>query len=279
VATLLAKTTSVRRGGGIAKLREELARRDEIIAQGDQAVKFLNAQMADLKKIVVQRDEGIRFLRMEMSRLSSEPVQQREWWDTQFANSWERNSGPAQTAHFMQRLIANLTTREHDFLSSRPLRILDWGCAMGDGLNELAKAFPLCDLVGMDISGVAIQKARLKYPGLTFVETERGILEDHVDVVVTSNLLEHFDAALEWLERLLVASRWLVIVLVPYREQEPLVEGHRVSLSEDSFPEVFRGFTRLCARPIQVDPSIWGGSQLLVVYGSSPYIKEFVVPA
>jgi SAM-dependent methyltransferase len=246
-------------------------RRD--VSERDSAISALGSEIARLKSIIAQRDEGIRFLRLELARLSPESADQREWWDEQFSKAWEINSGPAQSVHFMKKLIEGLKPMESEFLSAGSLRALDWGCATGDGLHVLVSAFPSLDGVGIDISQVAIEKARAKYPALTFIATTRGEVEGEFDVLVTSNCLEHLDAPLERLGELLQAVRWLALVLVPYRETK-LIEGHKVSFTEDSFPASFHGFTKLYTNVLRADPEFWNGGQLLVVYGSARYIAE-----
>lgn len=254
-------------------LRKELATRDRQIEKLNEGIAFLQNQVTRLNQVLAQREEGIKFLRLEVARLSPEPAKQGEWWDDQFSRSWEINSGPAQSTHFMEKLVENLGKTECEFLRSRRLRLLDWGCATGDGLHVLNRAFPGCDAVGMDISKVAVEKAGRKYPDLSFISAPDGELQGEFDVIVTSNCLEHFALPMDWLRRLLQTSRWLVVVLVPFRE-DPLMEGHKMSFCEDSFPMSFYGFTRVYAKAIKVEPAFWAGGQLLVVYGSTAYLKE-----
>lgn len=126
-----------------------------------------------------------------------------EWWDDQLANAWELNEGPAQTRHFMKRLIASLPGPEAAFRSDNARTILDWGCAMGEGVAALAEAFPLSRVTGIDIAPSAIKAARARYPLQEFLVTENGAIPERFDVIVTSNVIEHlthpFDAVREQL--------------------------------------------------------------------------------
>ena len=257
----------------VEALRKELADRDARITRLNAGLERLRSEAERLKTRLLQRDEAIKFLRMELSYLSPDPAKQRMWWDAQFAGPWEANSGPAQSTYFMQRLVEGLGDVERRFLYSRRLRVLDWGCATGDGLRVLADAFPECDAVGMDLSQIAVETAQRKFPDLSFVSTPDGELHDEFDVIVTSNTLEHFAQPIEWLQRLLAAARWLVVVLVPYREA-PLMEGHKASFSEETFPPVLGGFTRLYARLIPCDAQFWAGAQIQAAYGSPAYLAQ-----
>jgi len=256
-------------------LRTETAR-DRLIARCHRIIESRTDEIRILKEIIEQRDEGIRYLRLELARLAPDSAQQHLFWDNAFEKFWDVNGGPRQTTYFMQVLVAGLRTVERDFLSSRPLQIADWGCATGEGVQVLSTAFPSMQGIGVDISKVAIEKARERYPSFTFIATERGELDrESVDVLVTSNCLEHFYTPIEVLETLLAASRWLTIILVPYREIDR-IEGHRVSFSEESFPETLAGFTRLYADVIPTEAPHWDGNQLLVVYASPRYLAEFL---
>src|SRR6476469_3034745 len=83
---------------------------------------------------------------------STPPVNSLPWWDEYFRETWDANNGRQQTRHFMGRLFANLPEPELRFLRSGSLAILDLGCALGDGVDVLAGAFPGNDVSGLDSS-------------------------------------------------------------------------------------------------------------------------------
>lgn len=196
------------------------------------------------------------------------------WWEDYFEGEWERHGGPAQTRHFMSRLIGALPPADRALLEEGRHEILDWGCAFGDGTDELSRAFPASRVVGMDGANSALRMARQRYPHLNFEHVGRvvpGVLPRPVDVVVNSNSLEHFAKPLDVLRANLANTRLLHLSLVPYREQ-PLSVHHRVSFDDFSFPPAIDGFERLWQQVVEVDPRFWpGGRQLLVAYGSAEY--------
>jgi O-antigen biosynthesis protein len=199
----------------------------------------------------------------------------RAWWEQFFEHNWDANHGSAQTAHFMDRLLAGLARlgREFEYLSTRSLDVLDWGCAFGEGAQRLSEAFPQCHVTGLDFAEGAVATARRRYPTLEFLHMEGGRLPRDFDVIVTSNCLEHFDDPLAIAREHLRSCRKLYIALVPYRE-EPLSVYHAVRFDDDTFPVRLGGFIRVAAETIRVDPVFWNGLQILVVYASLEYLAE-----
>lgn len=204
---------------------------------------------------------------------SSDMEPPREWWDDQFARNWERNGGPAQTRHFMEQLIAGLGDAERQYLRRDAATVLDWGCAMGDGVEILAQAFPSCKAAGLDVAASAIEAARRRFPARRFVLTERGEIEGRHDVIVTSNCLEHFHDPMAQVRLQLAACDGFYAALVPYREF-PRISGHFVTLSKGSFPECAGGFVRISERVLAMEPKFWNGYQLLVVFGSESFVAR-----
>jgi len=223
---------------------------------------------------VIQVIEGA-FLSHEKGRpvelpLQRYPVNSREWWENYFENYWEVNKGSEQTRHYMELILANLPILEMAYMRSTSLRILDWGCAFGDGAALLAQFFPLSRAFGLDFAQKAIEEARRRYPHLEFILTQQGEIPGEFDVIVTSHTLEHLENPLEKVKRHLLACKDLYIILVPY-DEHPLPEYHRSQFREESFPERLGNFLRI---HVQVIPDMKYGKQLLVVYGSEAYLQK-----
>jgi SAM-dependent methyltransferase len=209
-----------------------------------------------------------------VSILLTDYINSRAFFDDQFRiGEWERNNGPAQTRYFMSCIVAALPAAERRHLGSQALSILDWGCALGDGVDVLKQAFPRCVVVGQDFSVEAITRARRAYPQHEFVVDEE--IRCDFDVVVVSNCLEHFGDPLRLVETHLASCRALYVALVPF-EEEPLYDGHASRFDRDTFPPRLGAWTRIALRPIEMDPRYWLGSQLLVVYGSQSYASDTV---
>jgi GT2 family glycosyltransferase len=201
-------------------------------------------------------------------------INSKGWWNTYFIEHWEANNGRNQTRHFMERLLSTLPDSTKAYLHAHVLDILDWGCAMGDGVKMLSQAFPQSHVVGLDFSTQAIEAARNQYPECEFIVADR--IPREFDVIITSNCLEHFEKPLDQIREHLHWCKKLYIILVPYNEC-PLIDQHRAQFREESFPERLENFTRLCAEPIEVDPMYWTGKQLLVMYGAPAHVRELAI--
>src|SRR6185295_13257574 len=138
-----------------------------------------------------------------------------QWWEDYFLHHWDANGGAEQTRHFMQRLIEELPEPERDHLRHRARSILDWGCAHGEGVDELVRAFPAAEVQGLDVAAAAVAEARRRFPGCAFVHATDGAIP-RADVIVCSNCLDHFPAPWQVAERLATAAGDLLILLVPY---------------------------------------------------------------
>ncbi|MFN0109385.1 MAG: class I SAM-dependent methyltransferase [Blastocatellia bacterium] len=195
-----------------------------------------------------------------------------KWWDYQLAHYWEQNGGPSQTMYFMKGLIEHLPLPEKTYLSSNSLTILDCGCATGEGVALLGQAFPQCQVGGLDVARSAIETAQARYPQHEFWLTDNGEIPRQFDVVLTSNVLEHLDDPFAMARRQAASARLLYLVLVPFWEH-PLMEGHLITFTDNSFPAHWSGLARLSVTPFETDPTIWAGKQVLVVYASREYLN------
>lgn len=79
-------------------------------------------------------------------------------------------------------------------VGNHPRRILDYGCGQGKWTPLLRDMFPDAEIVGIDISEVAIAKASQKFPQHQFLvfDGDRASLEDNgFDLVFSFHVLEH----------------------------------------------------------------------------------------
>jgi len=172
----------------------------------------------------------------------------------------------------MARLITSLPAPEAAFLRGNRTTILDWGCATGEGVALLAGAFSLSRVTGIDIAESAVKAARARHSRHEFLVTDGVAIPRPFDVIVTSNVLEHFERPLDTVRQHLSSCRLLYLALVPLREYPP-IEDHLVTFIEKSFPQYLGGFVRLVACPVVTDPEFWSGQQVLVAYGSREYLQ------
>ena len=199
----------------------------------------------------------------------------RDWWEEYHAEGWQANGGSEQTAHFMERLVSELAPDVKQFLQERHQDVLDWGCALGEGVEALSRAFPRCRVAGLDFSRMAISIARRNHPAFQFLESSEGQIPRAFDVIVTSNCLEHFEDPLDIARRHLGACRQLYIILVPFRE-DPLSAHHRIRFEIDTFPPRLAEFIRIQSSVIEVDRRLWAGQQLLAVYAAPSFVAGWL---
>ena len=98
--------------------------------------------------------------------------------------------------------------------SSIPI-IHDYGCAEGDGSAVLQVFFPMAHITGFDMSSVAVQRARDRWPHIDF---EVCYIEDAsqvADIIYTSHTLEHMEDPVAAIERLLKLCQILVVIVPP----------------------------------------------------------------
>jgi glycosyltransferase involved in cell wall biosynthesis/2-polyprenyl-3-methyl-5-hydroxy-6-metoxy-1,4-benzoquinol methylase len=208
-----------------------------------------------------------------MSTKECAPVNSRQWWDEYFAEKWQSRGGRDQTAFFMRRIIENLPDAEREYLASHEASVLDWGCAFGEGVAELARAFPRCKATGLDFAPRAIAEARRSFPRHEFIHVPDGAIGRQFDAIFVSHCLEHFDDPLAVVREHLRHCGDFYVLFSPYREV-PLDPTHRAQFREECFPQWLQGFMRLEVKIIDGDPRHWPGKMILVVYGSPRYLPR-----
>lgn len=91
-------------------------------------------------------------------------------------------------------LAAHRVKQTLQHIPNQPARILDYGCGQGKWTPLLHALFPKAEIVGLDISEVAAEKAARKYPQFRFLgfDGARAPLGDaEFDLVFSFHVLEH----------------------------------------------------------------------------------------
>jgi 2-polyprenyl-3-methyl-5-hydroxy-6-metoxy-1,4-benzoquinol methylase len=124
--------------------------------------------------------------------------------------------------HVKHRLMAY-----HDFFVSRihaNERVLDVGCGYGAVAHSIAERSG-ASVVGIDLSDANVAQARRMFPraNLSFTrgEAPRDLTQEHFDVVVLSNVLEHIEDRARFLKEIrqkTTASR--LLIRVPMRDRD-----------------------------------------------------------
>lgn len=191
--------------------------------------------------------------------------------DQSFEEAWRRNGGSEQTQYFVEQFmkfgweILSGVGGFHPPIES----ILDWGCAYGEATEFLERRMG-CRVEGLDVSPSAIRSAKILHPVSTFYLSNFGEPRREYDMIYTSNCLEHFDQPLDLVRALLPYCKRYLSILVPFMESEPLCPSHRVSLGQDSFPEVLSGFVVRLFNVFESDPKYWHGKQMVIIYERIP---------
>jgi hypothetical protein len=178
----------------------------------------------------------------------------KEWWENEFEHNWRIGiDGVEQTRYFMKRILEAVQFNQG-------ASVLDWGCAMGQGVDELNKAGYVAE--GYDFSETAIKTAKEMYPEYGFTHEWPN---KTYDVVISSNCFEHFTNPLEWLEKVLTLSNKYVVIMTPYNQIPN--EVHPITITENSFPQKFNGFKMLAIKLVPSKEAFYdGGDQIMFIY-------------
>lgn len=177
-----------------------------------------------------------------------------EWWNDQFESKWDRVegiNGPAQTRYFMELIVKYCGL---DLTGS----ILDFGCAMGQGVEVLSRHSDKVE--GYDFSPVGIVESRKRVNGVFMSE----LPSKTYDVVVCSNVLEHFADPIPVFKQLLNLSNKYVVIMTPYN-QTPTCEVHPITVTETTFPKV-EGFKKTIKHIPNEKPEMGGMNQIMFIY-------------
>lgn len=109
-----------------------------------------------------------------------------DYMDTDAYSTW--GHGDLRTRQVVETLSA---------VGEQARSVLDYGCGVGAWLGVLARAFPEARLHGVDISGVAIGKARQRYPDHHLESFDGSVMpftDGQFDLVFSYHVLEHVDS-------------------------------------------------------------------------------------
>jgi len=151
-------------------------------------------------------------------------------------------------------------------------RVLDVGCGYGAVARSIARAYPRCDVVGMDQDTLRLAQARASSnpPNLQFVEgdTTKTVPAGRWDAVVLSNVLEHIEERVRFLlalQEATGASRYLIRVPLFERDwQMALRRELRVDFRSDddhkiehTLAEFQAEVSEACLRTVELQ-TMWG---------------------
>ncbi|HBS55809.1 MAG TPA: methyltransferase type 11, partial [Stenotrophomonas sp.] len=101
--------------------------------------------------------------------MSDDVINSKSYWNGRFGEDWEDLGGREQSRFFGALAVQMLPAWLVRASSQRRLTWCDWGCALGDGTQEVAQSIPGAMFTGVDFSAVAIADAKQRFPGLSFI--------------------------------------------------------------------------------------------------------------
>lgn len=205
-------------------------------------------------------------------------VNSKEYWDERFlSKDWENNRGCEQSRFFAKVAFSAMPEFLKRELTKNSWTVLDIGCAMGDGTAYLAKQFPYCRFTGQDISPAAVESAKNTYPHCDFIVGDISSIKK-VDVVFSSNTLEHLKNPNILMEQMCDSAEKYVVHLLPFEDHYE-IEEHINTFSYDTFP-LFMGQFYLeyhCVIDCStLENTCWFGKQILLVYTNRDFRPEML---
>ncbi|WP_057627292.1 glycosyltransferase [Stenotrophomonas terrae] len=213
--------------------------------------------------------------------MSDNQINSQGYWDGRFGEDWEVLGGRQQSRFFGAVALNMLPSWLARVSRQRQLAWCDWGCALGDGTNELAQGLPGVQMTGVDFSEVAIVDANARFPGQHFVtenwlDTAAGSTVAGYDVVFSSNTLEHFHQPWAVLDSVAAHARHCLVMMLPYRERER-IEEHHASFMPENIPQFVgdKVLVHVQVRDTRADqPCFWPGEQVMLVWAEPNWLAE-----
>jgi SAM-dependent methyltransferase len=110
-----------------------------------------------------------------------------------------------------------------EYLQKKPLKILDYGCGIGNNVKFLSEVFPDSEICGCDISAKSLEIAARSHPRVKFFLLDKNSpLENGFDLVFTANVFHHIpkqqrqDAVRQILEFLMPGGSAFIFEHNPY---------------------------------------------------------------
>ncbi len=193
-----------------------------------------------------------------------------EYWDFRFKYDWNKVGGGEQTQYFTAGFFANVDHRKFDNIES----VLDLGCATGDSCVFLKIFFQKAKIFLSDLSELAVRKAIVKYG--RFIPVEAFDKSKKVDLVYTSNVIEHVPDPKAFVEEAKSYSKKYIVIQCPWEELHPLnglpitpnnqTDEHVWTIDEKFLQENVYCDSFEWSKSLGVVPLAWeGGTQAFIV--------------
>lgn len=209
------------------------------------------------------------------------PVNSREYWDQRFSQDWQQAEGPAQSEFFTTLALTHLPVWVVNLMRLQNWSLADWGCAEGEGCKLWSQYLKSDQVSGIDFSDEAIHLAQQKYPALRFKSEDWLNLDlpttAPYDVVYSSNTLEHFHRPHEILNRLTSYAEKMLILVLPYREQNTETE-HFAKFFPQHIPyQLPHRFQLIWSKVVdcrKFENTYWQGEQIILMYANQDWLQQ-----
>jgi hypothetical protein len=196
-------------------------------------------------------------------------VNSQKYWETRLRFSWDSVGGGLQNQQFAVGMSQRVETAKLGMVNS----ILDYGCATGESVPVLSKMFPHARIYLFDLAREGMKQGLKKYRDTHRVsEWDAGT---RVDLIYTSNVIEHVEDVNGFLSILYSQSKSAIIVQCPWDERHPdgskltpeKPQGEHIWTIDDSFIELnFDTFNWSWNKTLVNIPEAWPfGEQLILV--------------
>lgn len=198
-------------------------------------------------------------------------INSQNYWDKRFEKDWEEKHGREQTKMFYTVLLNNLPNFIKGYIEKSTKTICDVGCALGEGTDLIQKAFPKQEVEGSDFSSIAIKDAQKRYPKLKFSTQDITNLSNSYDVVIASNIIEHFKNPLNVIDQVLSKTKKILVIMLPFQEdKDNLGKEHFQSFDFKDFLIRKEKGSLIYSKEIDLrgtkNAEYWNGKQILLVY-------------
>lgn len=196
-------------------------------------------------------------------------INSKEYWDERFDTNWLDYAGDKQTLFFAELLCGMLPQSLVNEIREKEYSVCDMGCALGEAVPVFCRKFAV-DVDGMDFSEEAVKKAAETYPEHKFWVGDLTKLnaEKTYDVIICSNVLEHFVNPWKIAKNLSEVSNKYMILMFPYKETLKIDE-HMYHFSEQVIPMKINDFSLVYVNTIDgkaFKNSYYPDQQVLLVY-------------
>ncbi len=201
-----------------------------------------------------------------------------QYWDFRFQNNWKMMHGFEQTEFFAKVALHLMPEWLADEIREKKLTICDFGCAAGQAVDMLHRAFDT-EVIGVDFSGKAVSLARETFPDYKFFQSD--IVNDHmdgfrVDAGYLSNVLEHLDSPWEAAQKTAVYVNQYLIILIPFRETVE-IEEHCSQFGTSNIPLEIGELDLIFANYMNctdIPESLYNDCQIFLLYGRTACRKR-----